>query len=56
MAYTHLEIWEADGKLWHALFTPGTRELSMSELSAASLKKTIAWAKSHQLTIWDRRG
>ena len=55
MLYTHLDIWTKNGQIWHALYTPGTRELSLSRLSEASLKKTIAWAASHQMTIIDKR-
>jgi len=55
MLYSHLDIWEKDGQLWHALYRPGTRDLAMSAMSAKGIKDTIAWAKMHGLTIIDKR-
>jgi hypothetical protein len=56
MLYSHLDIWEAqDGQLWHALYRPGTRDLSMGAMSPKSIDKTIDWAKMHHMTIIDKR-
>ena len=55
MIYTHMDIWMHNGVIWHSLYTPGTRELSMGVLRPYEVTRSIAWAKSHNLTITDKR-
>lgn len=55
MLYSHLDIWEQEGQIWHALYRPGTRDLSMSAMSQRSIDQTIEWAKMHGMTILDKR-
>jgi len=56
MIYTHLEIWNHGGNIWHALSCPGTRDLSMGVLKSFEVDRIISWAKSHRMTIKDGRG
>jgi hypothetical protein len=54
MIYSKLTLWISDDqKVWHALSHPGTRDLSMGVCPKP--EQTIAWAKSHNMTIEDNR-
>ncbi len=55
MLYTHIDIWTKDGLIWHALYAPGTRELSMGVLCSFEVERIITWAKSHRMMIKDMR-
>lgn len=56
MLYSHLDLWtETDGEIWHALRRPGTRDLSMGTLRPFEVKRIVAWARSHRLTVTDLR-
>lgn len=55
MLYNHLELWNKDDNIWHALYTPGTRDLSMGVSRFFEVDKMIKWAKSQGMTIIDKR-
>jgi hypothetical protein len=55
MLYTHAEFWTDGGEIWHALSRPGTRELSMGILKPWEVERTLAWCRSHRMTVNDHR-
>jgi len=56
MLYSHLRIWEYNGEIWHSFYHPGTRDMSMGISKPWEIKRTIEWAKTHNMTIVDERG
>jgi hypothetical protein len=56
MLYSHMDLWTGpDGNIWHALFRPGTRDLSMGVLLPHEVGKVLAWASRQRMTVTDTR-
>jgi len=53
MLYRSIKLWKEQGKVWVAYRGHDPRDLAMGP--CADPEKTIAWAKSHNLKIEDKR-
>jgi hypothetical protein len=58
--YTHADFWRdpVTGDVWHALKRigpAGVTDLSMGLANGRDGEKTLAWARTQQLVIADRR-
>lgn len=55
MLYTHMDIWETPTDIMHALYRPGTRELTVGRLRSYEVDRRKAWAKAHNIVVNDKR-
>ncbi len=55
MIYRKITLWTRGAETWIAFDAENGRDMAMCVLRPREVAKTVAWAKSHNLSIEDNR-